>query len=70
MECIKYVNNINIVWIISLIVAIVAALTVIEKFYFADTFERLTENIGNDTLLDEFLVECNIDCENCKYKND
>lgn len=46
------------------------ALSVIEKFYFADTFKRLTKNFENNTLLDEFLVECNMDCENCKYKND
>ena len=46
------------------------ALSVIEKFYFADTFKRLTKNIENDALLDEFLVECNMDCANCKYKDE
>ena len=44
------------------------ALTVIEKFYFADTFKRLTKNLENNALLDEFLVECNKDCANCKYR--
>lgn len=45
------------------------ALKVIEKFYFADTVERLKKNLESETLLDEFLVECG-DCSKCKFKND
>ncbi len=45
------------------------ALKVIEKFYFADTVERLKKNLESETLLDEFLVECG-DCSNCKFKQD
>lgn len=45
------------------------ALSVIKKFYFADTFERLVNNLEKDTLLDEFLLECN-DCSICNHKDE
>lgn len=43
------------------------ALIVIKKFYFESTYNRLKANLEKDSLLDEFLIECE-DCENCKYK--
>lgn len=44
------------------------AITVIEKFYFKNTVDRLKKNLEKDALLDEFLIECG-DCSVCKYKN-
>jgi len=43
------------------------ALRVIKKFYFESTYTRLEANLKKDSLLDEFLIECE-DCEKCKYK--
>ena len=45
------------------------ALKVIEKFYFANTVKRLKKNIENDSLLDEFVIECK-DCSTCKHKSE
>ncbi len=44
------------------------ALAVIGKFYFKDTVKRLEKNLNDDTLLDEFLMECG-DCQTCRYKD-
>lgn len=44
------------------------AMAVIKKFYFADSWKRLEENLKNETLLDEFMVECK-DCEKCAHKD-
>lgn len=43
------------------------AIKVIKKFYFDTSAKRLEENLCNDTLLDEFVVECG-DCPNCKFR--
>ena len=43
------------------------ALTIIKKFYFADTVKRLQENLKKESLLDEFLMECG-DCGKCKFR--
>lgn len=45
------------------------AMTVIEKFYFKNTVERLKKNLEKDSLLDEFLLECG-DCDVCRMKED
>ena len=44
------------------------ALAIMKKFYFKDTVIRLEKNLDNDSLLDEFLIECG-DCLSCKYKD-
>lgn len=44
------------------------ALTVMKKFYFEDTVKRLEGNLGKDSLLDEFLMECG-DCNACKFRS-
>lgn len=45
-------------------------MAVIKKFYFSETVQRLERNLNNETLLDEFLIECNPDnCAGCKNKD-
>lgn len=44
------------------------SLTVLKKFYFENTVERLEKKLKAESVLDEFLIEC-VDCSKCKYKD-
>ncbi len=43
------------------------AIKVISKFYYSKTTKRLIKNIENDSLFDEFLIECK-NCDDCRFK--
>lgn len=47
------------------------ALSVLKKFCFADTFDKISKDIENNTLLEDLLVEClgPDNCDNCKHNS-